>query len=87
MMGGKGGPVMTEPDYYSDPVQDWMLCMRCKTHPAAFVVSVGADAGLHVYCDSCMPAHRRPWAQRYTPWRNQGVEESADWLRRQLASG
>jgi hypothetical protein len=65
---------MTMPDYYADPVDDWMMCVRCKTHPAFYVVNAGADAGLHVYCESCMPANRRPWAQPYTPWRNQEIE-------------
>ncbi len=75
------------PDYYADPVGDWMLCMRCKKRPAAYFVNASANTGPHVYCGVCMPAHRRPWAQPYTPWRNQEIEESAEWLRRGLASG
>ena len=74
-------------DYYADPVDDWMLCMRCKKRPATYFVGARADAGLLVYCDSCMPARRRPWAQPYTPWRNQEIERSASGLRRALASG
>lgn len=74
------------PDYYADPVGDWMLCTRCRKRPATYFVNADADTGPHVYCNVCMPAHLRPWAQPYTTWRNQEIEGSAERLRRRLAS-
>jgi hypothetical protein len=83
MMGRKlGRPAMIAGDYYADPVDDWMLCERCRKRPAAWFVSPATDAGVHEYCNRCMPPRWRAWAQPYTPWRNHDIEDWADTLRR-----
>ena len=83
MIGGKvGRPAMIARDYYADPVDDWMMCVQCHERPAAWFVNPPTDAGVYAYCDRCMPARWRAWAQRYTIWRNQEIEDWADTLRR-----
>jgi len=81
-IGREDRPAMIAPDYYADPVDDWMMCERCHERPAAWFVNAGTDAELYIYCHRCMPARWRAWAQPYTPLRNHDIEKRGETLRR-----